>query len=109
MSSERIAFLDAISRDPDADDLRLIYADWLDDNGDEARAEFIRVQCEIAQLDSTNPRVIQLRRREQDLLASNEQRWLDELRSRFNLLPSSGANFHRGFLERIVVWSDDFI
>ena len=34
-----------------ADDApRLIYADWLSENGDEARAEFIRVQCELDDL-----------------------------------------------------------
>lgn len=33
---------------PEADDLRLIYADWLDDHDEEERAEFIRVQVELA-------------------------------------------------------------
>ncbi len=28
---------------------RLVYADWLDENGDPDRAEFIRVQCELAE------------------------------------------------------------
>lgn len=42
------ALLQAILDEPDADDLRLIYADWLEDHGEEERAEFIRVQCELA-------------------------------------------------------------
>ncbi|MGL4555777.1 MAG: TIGR02996 domain-containing protein, partial [Gemmataceae bacterium] len=37
-------FLDDIRADPDDDGPRLIYADWLDEAGDEARAEFIRLQ-----------------------------------------------------------------
>lgn len=44
------ALLRAIIGDP-ADDLpRLAYADWCDERGDEARAEFIRVQIEDARL-----------------------------------------------------------
>lgn len=37
------AFLDAIRETPDDDTPRLIFADWLDDHGQEARAEFIRL------------------------------------------------------------------
>jgi uncharacterized protein (TIGR02996 family) len=39
----------AILQNPDDDALRLVYADALEDDGDTARAEFIRVQVEIAQ------------------------------------------------------------
>ncbi len=38
------AFLDAIVADIDDNAPRLIYADWLDEQGDSNRAEFIRVQ-----------------------------------------------------------------
>jgi uncharacterized protein (TIGR02996 family) len=38
----------AILEDPRDDDLRLIYADWLDEHGEGDRAEFIRVQVELA-------------------------------------------------------------
>lgn len=40
--------LAAILEHPEADDLRLIYADWLDDHEQEKRAEFIRMQVELA-------------------------------------------------------------
>jgi uncharacterized protein (TIGR02996 family) len=33
----------------DDDGPRLVYADWLDDHGDPERAEFIRVQCRLAE------------------------------------------------------------
>ena len=39
---DRQAFLDAIRHAPAEDAPRLIYADWLDDNGDSDRADFIR-------------------------------------------------------------------
>ncbi len=37
---------------PEDDAPRLVYADWLDENGAPERAEFIRVQCELAQLEA---------------------------------------------------------
>ena len=39
-------FLKLILADPEADSPRLVYADWLDEKGDMAKAEFVRVQCE---------------------------------------------------------------
>ncbi len=42
------SLLAAILAEPEADNLRLIYADWLDDHEQESRAEFIRVQIELA-------------------------------------------------------------
>jgi uncharacterized protein (TIGR02996 family) len=45
------ALLSAVLANP-ADDLpRLVYADYLEENGERERAEFIRVQCEIADID----------------------------------------------------------
>jgi len=37
----------AIRANPDDDTPRLVYADWLDEHNEPARAEFVRVQCEI--------------------------------------------------------------
>lgn len=41
------ALLRAVIADPTDDTVRLAYADWLQEQGDELRAEFIRTQCEI--------------------------------------------------------------
>lgn len=45
------AILRAVIEEPDTDFHRLAYADWLDDQGEHARAEFIRVQLELDGLD----------------------------------------------------------
>lgn len=45
--------LAAILAAPADDHVRLVYADCLQELGDEARAEFIRVQCRIAQIQQT--------------------------------------------------------
>src|SRR5947209_4639677 len=39
------SFLQAMRDDPDDLAMRLVFADWLDDNGDPERAELIRLQC----------------------------------------------------------------
>jgi uncharacterized protein (TIGR02996 family) len=44
-------FIEDIVADPDDDTPRLIFADWLDEHGEEERAEFIRLQCEYAGLE----------------------------------------------------------
>lgn len=58
-------FLAAIIANPDDDAPRLIFADWLAENGQDDRAEFIRVQCKLAR---TLARAAELRRerRERD-------------------------------------------
>ena len=58
--SDQEALLKAIVANPDDDTPRLMYADWLDEHlpdkgpspaaGPSARAEYIRVQCRLAQL-----------------------------------------------------------
>jgi uncharacterized protein (TIGR02996 family) len=42
------ALLAAVIAHPDDDTPRLVMADWFQENGQETRAEFIRVQCELA-------------------------------------------------------------
>ncbi len=48
MTSDGDALFRAICEQPWEDTPRLIYADWLDENNDPLRAEFIRVQIEAA-------------------------------------------------------------
>jgi uncharacterized protein (TIGR02996 family) len=106
MNEEEQALLLGIARDHDADLPRLVYADWLEDHGQEQYAEFIRLQCEIAKLE-VGPRAaidanVVLWRRQQELLDQHIAK----------LIPNSailrdvgflqrGARFHRGFLDDI--------
>lgn len=50
MNNDREAFMRAIIAKPKDDLPRLIFADWLDWRGEPERAEFIRVQCKLAEL-----------------------------------------------------------
>src|SRR5262245_26732826 len=69
------AFQQAILANPDDDAPRLIYADWPEEQGDSDRAEFIRVQCELAQMPRREPRRKPLVTRELDLLFKHYQLW----------------------------------
>lgn len=75
MSTEA-ALLRAIRAMPDEDTPRLIYADYLDEEGDGPRAEFIRVQVERVRLPERDPARAALEDREHDLLAEHEGAWL---------------------------------
>src|SRR5262249_20269221 len=68
--AEHPGFLQAVLDAPDDDAPRLIYADWLDDHGDPARAEFIRLQCR------PDPRQVG---RAGALLGTHHARWLAPL------------------------------
>jgi uncharacterized protein (TIGR02996 family) len=103
--------LRAICDDPDDTTVRLAYADWLAENGDEERAEFVRVQCRLAGLGfgplwpyggAADPEAITrgltgeavaLVRRQAELWEANRAAWLAELPE----LPGSVVSFHRGF------------
>jgi uncharacterized protein (TIGR02996 family) len=94
-------FLQAILTQPDEDLPRLIYADWLEEQGDIARAEFIRVQCALAPMERTDPGRRELAAREIDLLAENGGRWRAELPA----LPAGlvWQDFARGFASVLLV------
>jgi uncharacterized protein (TIGR02996 family) len=92
------AFLEAIIAEPDDDGLRLIYADWLEEHGGEARAEFIRVQIESARLPDNDARQWDLAEREQQLLAEHGTDWTSTLRPFVRR-----CGFRRGFVEQILV------
>jgi uncharacterized protein (TIGR02996 family) len=72
-------FLHLILADPDADGPRLVYADWLDDQGQHARAEFIRVQCALASLPADVPQAASLRARADVLLEEHRVAWAEPL------------------------------
>jgi uncharacterized protein (TIGR02996 family) len=64
-------FLRAICADPEDDTVRLVYADWLDENGDPERAEFIRLQIAVPlqpkEFDPRYARAEELRKKNWDI------------------------------------------
>jgi uncharacterized protein (TIGR02996 family) len=68
-------FLCAICEAPEDHTARMIYADWLDDNGNPDRAEFIRVQCSLAKMDEFDPQREELLLREHRLYHAHATKW----------------------------------
>jgi uncharacterized protein (TIGR02996 family) len=99
------AFLQDICERPDDDGLRLVFADWLEEHGQAERAEFIRVQCELAGFPPVAPRRRQLEARQDLLLHRHAAEWLLPL-GRLTLIR---AEFHRGFVGEVWVEEPDFL
>jgi uncharacterized protein (TIGR02996 family) len=95
-------FLQAILDEPEDDGLRLIFADWLDERGD-PRAEFIRVQCELAKMSPKHPQRRQLQERERALLYKYERTWLAPVRPLLRW-----HRFRRGFLDEVQLGAEVF-
>jgi uncharacterized protein (TIGR02996 family) len=117
--SDETALLAAIYESPHDDTPRLVLADWLQETGDPAaaaRAEFVRVQCELARMDeddplrpgevdlatwgmtpvvcgTDNPRRAELARREATLQRANAKLWKAGLAPKYRSAP-----YDRGFL-----------
>jgi uncharacterized protein (TIGR02996 family) len=89
------AFLREICERPDDDAPRLIYADWLDENGESARAEFIRVQVEQARFPAGDPRREKLNEWLRRVPGIDPEKWHRQLPC---LSGVSWQRFWRGFV-----------
>src|SRR4051794_37815108 len=69
------AFLRDILKQPDDDTTRLVYADWLEEQGD-PRAEFLRLECRLRGLPEVGPEGRGVRRRLAFLTGPLDVRWL---------------------------------
>jgi uncharacterized protein (TIGR02996 family) len=101
------AFLQDILAHPDDDAPRLIFADWLEEQGDAgsaARAEFIRIQCALAAGQMSQQRRAELQNREHQILNEWEKEWVRPIRRLV-----TNWEFHRGFIGGVVMWADTFL
>lgn len=127
MSTQDALLADILAK-PDDDLPRLVYADWLDENGTDAervRSEFVRVQVELARRDReglAGQRCDQLRKREWELFNDNCDRWFKNpplrhvswhvVTDRFDPTPEASAwVVRRGFVSevrcRLADWCGD--
>jgi uncharacterized protein (TIGR02996 family) len=92
------AFLSDIVECPDDDAPRLIYADWLDEQGECERAEFVRAQCRLATLPKYSPEWRRLSGRCDELLAARGEEWRAALPA---LDGVTWEKLNRGFVEEV--------
>jgi uncharacterized protein (TIGR02996 family) len=96
---ELLALLDAVKERPKDDAPRLVLADWLEEHGDAddvAHGQFIRIQCELARLPLSDPRVPALRRREHQLQQAHAAAWLRPFSEALPDWKRSDWKFERG-------------
>jgi uncharacterized protein (TIGR02996 family) len=98
------AFIQAIRDEPGNDLPRLVYADFLEDQGQSARAEFIRVQCELTSGVRDRGRRLELLRRLRALVVDHRGEWLGDLAA---WAPDS--IFERGFVDRVSLPAEAFL
>ncbi len=96
------ALLEAILSAPEEDTPRLVYADWLQENDEPDRAEFIRVEIELARTppltEADERRRKSLLNRRAELLKVHRLRWLEPF------LPFvREPTFERGFIDSLDV------
>src|SRR4051812_1899861 len=96
-------FFHALQQEPESDALRLVYADFLEERGDDesaAHAELIRVQVELAALSPLHQgaaeRAAGLTARQDELLARWEGVWLGDWAGVLH-----GWTFRRGLVEAV--------
>jgi uncharacterized protein (TIGR02996 family) len=98
-------FLEAITAEPDDDEVRLIYADWLDDHDQPGRAEFIRAQVALARADERDPRYPELlarNRRSEVLTSEGSCPFVDHV-------PGGKVMLRRGLIAGVEVGLDDYL
>jgi uncharacterized protein (TIGR02996 family) len=112
-------FFQAVLDEPDNEELRLIYADWLEERSD-PRGEFIRIQCRLARLPREAADLAELEGREKALWAEHRRTWnaplhrrlagtplRNEVHGRHGLIRS--WEYRRGFVEELTVQAEAFV
>jgi uncharacterized protein (TIGR02996 family) len=106
-----IAFMRRIVEDPHDDVVRLVFADWLEERGEELRAEFIRLSIELANSDARQEKWRSKQERYERIRLHHQFDWLAqeglaEWENRYSRR-NYGA-FGRGFVEELILPFDAF-
>lgn len=90
-------FLASICSSPFDDLPRLVFADWLDENGDPPRAELIRIQCQLAHPGDGTIDVTALHNRAMEMIHIHWDRWTARM-PRWVRIDRFRHTFERGFI-----------
>ena len=100
--NEQAALLAAICAEPDADAPRLVYADWLQEHGDEQQAQFIRDSIRLSVMPEATEGRKELRSRLLGLEGALGETWIKGVGLKVAPLGWERAGFERGLLEEAV-------
>lgn len=96
--SDRDALLNAIALRPEEDVPRLMYADWLEENGEPERADFVRTQVYLAQTGLPSGDKPALVKRNVHYLTNWVREWQAQLPE---LAGIEWGDFNRGLIEEV--------
>lgn len=103
-SPELVALLAACRARP-ADDLpRLVLADWLEENGQPERAEFVRIQVEVSHPTADVERIRGLKKREAELLAEHENDWTGGYQAAHTAMMPARRADDKGYVGSVPPW-----
>jgi uncharacterized protein (TIGR02996 family) len=98
--------LSAIAANPEDDTVRLVYADFVEENGKSDRAAFIRNQVELARMDLNDPNRRPFVVRNRRFLCDQAHGWREELPR----LPGiTWGDFNRGLVEEVQAETEEAI
>ena len=112
MSDDEKALQACIGASPEDDLPRLVYADWLEERDQGIRAEFIRLQCEIAKLEAGPRDIINqnipLWKRQQELL---DRDWTELIGPEWAMFEGGKiyTRLDRGFVDSIQLMAKNFV
>lgn len=95
MTTTREKLLQAVIDTPDDDAPRLAYAALMQAEGDRDRADFIRIQCQLARSSANDPLRADLQTQEKELLDRHAWEWAEEFGKQIY-----EWDYRRGFIER---------
>ena len=97
--NEMHSFLRTIAENPEDDNPRLVFSDWLEENGHQDRAEFIRLQIELAKMDPSEDGYAEKTARMRRCGVFTDKPTMPY----FDHLPNTNCQigFRRGFMEAI--------
>ena len=114
------AFLRAAQAQPDDDTLRLVYADWLEEQGEASQAAFVRLQVNRSRLDVFDPDRAALLQQEARLLQKHKRYWNGRIHRELHRRGLPGLidarrglirkwDYHRGMIARVAVTADGLV
>lgn len=98
------ALLRAIGEHPEEDTPRLMYADWLEENGEPERADFVRNQVELARFESGDPARYPLVRKNVAYLRDFVPLWKSQLPQVKDI---EWGDFNRGLIEEVQATTEE--
>jgi uncharacterized protein (TIGR02996 family) len=92
------ALLHAIAEHPEEDTPRLMFADWLEENGDPDRADFVRNQVELGRPGLAGGELYAVVRKNRHYLSNYVRQWKDQLP---RIDGVEWGDFNRGLIEEV--------